>query len=1423
MTQPDGLVPAGSVAATGLAALAAKTQEDWETQLYSGVNTKLDPLSQLFNIITKAFLDTAETVIGWFSNAVDLQGWLDVLDDVISFFYNLLDRSGFLGVMQDIVDFFAEITDLSTWMGVFQQVIDFFGGISAGVRDTFLDVFQTVVEFFSDIVDLPTWIGVFEQVVNFFGGIAANVRTNFLTVFKDIVNFFSGAASTLGSNVQTWLGGLFTALKSVWDFFAGIATAAGATAQAWLTDALKYLGWIWQNFGAALDSFLKPVATWLKWLWDNFGAAVDSFLKPVATWLKWVWDNFGSAVESFLKPVFTTIKAVWDFFASAGTRLGSTASALLTNLFGFLNWLWNGAAGGFAGFGATVESILKPVMEFLNWLWVNFGAAVESFLKPVANWLKWVWDNFGAALESFLKPVSLAVKSVWDFFAGIATAAGSTAQTWVTDALKYLGWIWQNFGAALESFLKPVANWLKWLWDNFGAVVESFLKPVFTTIKAVWDFFASAGTRLGTTASSLLTGLFSFLSWAWNGVANGFAGFRDVVDSVLKPIVETLHFIFGTLFAGASQAIQNIFSTFKNLLDPQNTLDDWLRKIPFIGPLVYSLTGKSDEDFDGAPDLGALGVWARKLLAQDSPLNARNLFGTISSALLSIIPVANISATSPNLLSQANFEDGADLTELDGWTWDASNNYTGTGGSAKFLNDATNTLQIASSTVTGATVSVAGGYMIKFSAAPTGGSYTLSYNGSTSSAIAYNASATTVRNALQNMDSIGSGNVTVGWSGTLGSPYSVIIKNPRVLWSTQSIPVAAGDRIKVSAYVQTQSLAGGCQYTVTTSGSGTFTLSFGGYTTSAIAQDATVATVQTQVTGLSSVGSGNAMVTGSAGSYTITINKIGQLTSSSSGVTITPVQDSFPVTLRLTQYNGAAPAFGSENDSTVVIDSAGASTAWTELVGDEQFVIPSGVTSILVSLAVGNGASTGTVWWDDISVTKEGLLGQTLVDRLLDAWRNIWNGFFGTPFDLTGRDVDSITAATTRTRESIAEVRSAVAAADTANANAGNSGRSLFVDFTGYADNPSSLGTLWSQTYPNPGSGTTSGASTYGDGLLGITGGRATWQNGNDGGWTLAENRDGFARYAGQAGDTVTTTTDYQKIGVAFSSSPAADGYNYICGRMDASSTNFIYLKIGWNLCELWKVVSGTHTRLKATSANGFTFKPGATYWLECGRSDVIDGERMIRWFVNGTQIDEYTVGVGATAIGENNRFCGFGMHATWAFGWPASVAAFAYFDNKKAATRGCGIRRYRDATQQSVSASTSGAVLPNGFFNTEDFATEGITYTATGNKFTVAVDGWYAVEQRLCVGEPSTNFSDYFGCALFKYDGVSGLIARGAKSKGEDSIGDASITSLVYLRSGESIQPGYYGSRQFYLEGSGDKATSYFSMTFLGNTKPQQ
>jgi YD repeat-containing protein len=127
----------------------------------------------------------------------------------------------------------------------------------------------------------------------------------------------------------------------------------------------------------------------------------------------------------------------------------------------------------------------------------------------------------------------------------------------------------------------------------------------------------------------------------------------------------------------------------------------------------------------------------------------------------------------------------------------------------------------------------------------------------------------------------GSHDISFDYNGTLA-----LVDNVHITPATPTIPDRS-DAGLVTSYdyaadeVQTINLTGSPT-------GGTFTLSFGGNTTSSIAYNASASTVQSALQGLGSIGSGNVFVTGSAGKYIIRFagSKAGinqaQLTASSS-------------------------------------------------------------------------------------------------------------------------------------------------------------------------------------------------------------------------------------------------------------------------------------------------------------------------------------------------------------------------------------------------------------------------------------------------------------------------------------------------------------------------------------------------------------
>lgn len=151
---------------------------------------------------------------------------------------------------------------------------------------------------------------------------------------------------------------------------------------------------------------------------------------------------------------------------------------------------------------------------------------------------------------------------------------------------------------------------------------------------------------------------------------------------------------------------------------------------------------------------------------------------------------------------------------------------------------------------------------------PTGGTFTLTFNGSTTSTIAYNGSAATVQSELFGLASISgvSGNVSV--SGNNGGPWSVTFTGA---FAGTDVPLITGSASSLtggSVFVTTtQQAAVGTNeiQRVTLTGNptgGTFTLTFNAETTGAIDYDATAAEVQAALVALATPVAGDFSVTG---------------------------------------------------------------------------------------------------------------------------------------------------------------------------------------------------------------------------------------------------------------------------------------------------------------------------------------------------------------------------------------------------------------------------------------------------------------------------------------------------------------------------------------------------------------------------------
>jgi hypothetical protein len=159
--------------------------------------------------------------------------------------------------------------------------------------------------------------------------------------------------------------------------------------------------------------------------------------------------------------------------------------------------------------------------------------------------------------------------------------------------------------------------------------------------------------------------------------------------------------------------------------------------------------------------------------------------------------------------------------------------------------------------------------LITLLGSPTAGTFTLTYGGHTTGALAFNATSTQVQTALQALASIGSGNVTV--AGNPGGPFTVTFQGAM---SNESVPLITAtssliDWLFLATQVEVQMQIAGTPgvdavQTLTFSEvvGGTYTLSYGGVTTTPLAWNASAATIQAALIALSTIGSGQVAVAG---------------------------------------------------------------------------------------------------------------------------------------------------------------------------------------------------------------------------------------------------------------------------------------------------------------------------------------------------------------------------------------------------------------------------------------------------------------------------------------------------------------------------------------------------------------------------------
>lgn len=467
----------------------------------------------------------------------------------------------------------------------------------------------------------------------------------------------------------------------VWDAARWVAhvlsNLTGITAPGWF--ALDQLTALWGRFTTSWNAINwgNPLTAihqaWmavvdLGWdLWDWFatvianltGISIPSFLNTAALRATWTTFFTGWGAINWGNPL-TAIHQGWMLIVDLAAGLWAWFKSVLTNLTGitlpsFLNgdqWkqLWQDFTDAWA---AITWNTLGALWDALS--------AVVTLIRSAVHWAVGVLRNLtGIDLEVIAQSFNLD---------GLAAAFTTWADT-------LLGINWAN----------PIAG----LMTAIGAFFQLFRDVGTWLLGLLEDWLGWSVAAVGGMFSSVQNFIFRITEYVWG--ETGLGGLINVIEKLAGFAGATIVQAITGAYAEAARLV-NLIGSFLNLgglvdfvegILGEDGLLGFLVRIPFIGPLVSAITGITPDE-GTALDLTTLVTWARGLLTGNSPIPGGNIVGQISEAILSVIPVANISALSPNLLSQGNFNNNLTVSEGGGWSWDGTSTATGTGGSAKLV------------------------------------------------------------------------------------------------------------------------------------------------------------------------------------------------------------------------------------------------------------------------------------------------------------------------------------------------------------------------------------------------------------------------------------------------------------------------------------------------------------------------------------------------------------------------------------------------------------------------------------------------------------------------------------------------------------------------------------------------------------------
>jgi len=504
---------------------------------------------------------------------------------------------------------------------------------------------------------------------------------------------------------------------------------------------------------------------------------------------------------------------------------------------------------------------------------------------------------------------------------------------------------------------------------------------------------------------------------------------------------------------------------------------------------------------------------------------------------------------------------------------------------------------------------------------------------------------------------------------------------------------------------------------------------------------------------------------------------------------------------------------GSTNVATIPLQSLlnpAASNGWAS--GGGTYSVPAGVDTVYLQVQVTSTVTAGSIWWDDLSLTKTGPISGGLVSGLTGIGTTIVNDLQGT-LDAIGQAIFGGSGSHTP-----ATIGAGVANFPAENIvilpNPSSSGVAFDAAGSGWTPN------ITASTSPVVVSGTHTCAGNFAIVCL-----------------TVVTSSSGSAFPVTVTYGGVTMSNIGSTIASSWSS-PASMTTSFMFGLFNPPTTTnasvvvtvtppsggSVYSVIPYSLS-----YSGVTALGSVTKANGTSTSPSMTAASLSTSNKFVQMNYMQKISTGGTetlssysQTNRYNPGNIASSTGPLAVVYGDATSAaSVTFSATASYTAGNAFWRGMAVELesnvgflGSGFRAYYNSSSSvSFSSATSGAVAHSGVFtsgytgNTSDY-----TYNTSTYALTVSQAGWYIV--KVCYYLPHSGGSAFtFGPMLYQ----NGYVVQWGSTIVYPAYGGTDLratdTFLVYLNAGENIQPGYMADAGVSVSGDTYGTRTYWSV----------